>query len=243
MIKVLYQDIESLLKINGGLSTPFKINRSVRQGCPLSGMLYALSIEPMLHRIQTQVEGMEVQDFNERYVVSAYADDLMVMVNTQKDVEKLKDTVTGFEMISAAKVNWEKSEALAVGEWKNGLPKLPGGLLWKRGGLKYLGVHLGDEITVKKNWEGLVEKVKGRLGKWKWILPHLSYRGRTLIANNLVASTLWHRLACMEPPIGLLGQLQAIIVDFFWDKFTLGAARNPFPTEGGRRARPCSPGQ
>ena len=45
MIKVLYQDIESVLKINGGLSAPFKVHRGVRQGCLLSGMLYALSIE------------------------------------------------------------------------------------------------------------------------------------------------------------------------------------------------------
>jgi len=50
--------------------------------------------------------------------------------------------VANFETISAAKVNWTKSEALAVGEWMNGLHSLPGGLIWKRGGLKYLGVHL-----------------------------------------------------------------------------------------------------
>lgn len=48
MIKVLYRDIESVLKINGSLSGPFKVCRGVRQGCSISGMLYALAIEPML---------------------------------------------------------------------------------------------------------------------------------------------------------------------------------------------------
>ena len=33
MIKILYQDIESVLKINGGLSAPFKVHRGVRRGC------------------------------------------------------------------------------------------------------------------------------------------------------------------------------------------------------------------
>ena len=39
MIKVIYGDIESVLKVNGGLSAPFKVCRGIRQGCSLSGML------------------------------------------------------------------------------------------------------------------------------------------------------------------------------------------------------------
>ncbi len=48
MIGTLYRSIESMIKINGGLSAPFKITRGIRQGCALSGMLYALAIEPLL---------------------------------------------------------------------------------------------------------------------------------------------------------------------------------------------------
>ena len=109
-------------------------------------------------------------------------------------INKLGKIVDTFGKISAAKVNWAKSEALAVGRWSAGLPQLPGGLSWKRGGFKHLGVHLGDEQTERKNWEGVLEKVEGKLAKWRWLLPHMSYRGRVHIINNLVASTLWHRL-------------------------------------------------
>lgn len=41
-IMVLYEDIERVLKINGHLCKPFKVTRGIRQGCPLSDMLYAL---------------------------------------------------------------------------------------------------------------------------------------------------------------------------------------------------------
>lgn len=58
------------------------------------------------------------------------------------------------------------------------------------------------------------KKIKGRLQKWKWLLPQLSYRGRTLIINNLVGSSLWHKLACVDP---LLPKLQGEMVNFFWD--------------------------
>lgn len=85
-------------------------------------------------------------------------------------------------------------------------------------GLKYLGVFLGEESVLEKNWENVLEKIEGRLKKWKWLLPSMSYRGRTLVINNLVSSSLWHRLACADPPSNLLARIQAVLVDFFWDK-------------------------
>lgn len=36
------------------------------------------------------------------------------------------------------------------------------GLLWQRDGLKYLGVFLGSESFLQKNWEGMADKVIGR---------------------------------------------------------------------------------
>uniref|UniRef100_A0A3B4W8S0 Reverse transcriptase domain-containing protein n=1 Tax=Seriola lalandi dorsalis TaxID=1841481 RepID=A0A3B4W8S0_SERLL len=56
-IQVLYGDIASVLKMNGGLSAPFGVQRGVRQGCPLSGMLYSLAIEPLLHKLRTGLSG------------------------------------------------------------------------------------------------------------------------------------------------------------------------------------------
>ncbi len=99
-----------------------------------------------------------------------------------------------------------------------GKPNLPNGLFWGKRGIKYLGVYLGDGLIQQKNWEGVLEKIKARLEKWRWLIPNMSYRrGRVLVVNNLVASSLWHRLACVDPPIHLLAQIQAILVDFFWD--------------------------
>ncbi len=63
-----------------------------------------------------------------------------------------------------------------------------------------------------------MEKVDNKLAKWRWLHPQMSFRGRVLILNNLVASLLWHRLACLEPPSGLLAQIQTKMVNFFWDK-------------------------
>ncbi|KAK3538148.1 hypothetical protein QTP70_032485 [Hemibagrus guttatus] len=39
---------------------------------------------------------------------------------------------------------------------------------------------------------GVVGKVLCQLSQWTWVLPQLSYRGRVLVTNNLIASLLWH---------------------------------------------------
>ena len=41
---------------------------------------------------------------------------------------------------------------------------------------------------MQKNWEGVTEKIEGKLYKWKWLLPQMSFKGRVLVLNNLVAT-------------------------------------------------------
>ncbi len=217
-IQVLYRDVASILKINGGLAAPFAVQRGVRQGCSLSGMLYSLAIEPLLHKLRKELSGVCFPGCPAPVKLSAYADDVMVVLNTQTDIKILEGNVALFNKLSSAKVNWNKSEAFATKKDSlNGLV-LPGGLVWKTGGLKYLGVFLGDELFLKKNWEGVLESIEGRLKRWRWLLPSMSFRGRTLIINNLVSSSLWHKLAVVDPPSNLLSQVQARLVDFFWDR-------------------------
>ena len=47
------------------------------------------------------------------------------------------------------------------------------------------------------------------------LFHQLSYRGRGLVANNLAASTLWHRLMILQPG-GLIQQLQRTLFNLFW---------------------------
>lgn len=193
-IRVLYSDIDSLPKVNSSLCAPFRVHRGLWQGCTLSGMLYALSLEPLLTvKLRLAVRGLLLPGFTKCVVLSAYADDLVVFIRDQQDVAALTHIASRFSAVSATRIKWGKSEALAVGGWPGGLPVLPGRLTWKTNGLKYLGIYLGSDNTMTSNWEGMIEKVKGKLTKWRWIHSHMSYRGRVLVLNILVASLLWHR--------------------------------------------------
>ncbi|MBN3292510.1 YTX2 protein, partial [Polypterus senegalus] len=217
-IRLLYSDISGIIKVNGGLCAPFSVRRGVRQGCSLSGMLYALALEPFLVHLRKVLTGLSIPNCNMDPVkVTAYADDLAVVITSQKDLGELTEGLWNYSKASSAKVNWNKSSAVLVGNWTGcSPPRLEGGLQWTTGGFLYLGVHLGDDHYIQKNWEGLLDKVTARLAKWKWILPQLSYRGRMLVINNLVTSSLWHKCICLQPPLLLVQQIQKAIIDFFW---------------------------
>jgi len=45
-IKIIYNDVSSCVVKNGHSCTFFHLQRGVRQGCPLSGILFVLGIEP-----------------------------------------------------------------------------------------------------------------------------------------------------------------------------------------------------
>ena len=92
-MKVLYEDIESVLKINGGLCKPFKTERGIRQGCSMSGMFYLLSIEPMLHNVCVFIDGLFLPDISSNFISSAYADDIIIFIKNQEDINRLGEIV------------------------------------------------------------------------------------------------------------------------------------------------------
>lgn len=98
----------------------------------LSGILYTLQVEPLLHSSRKVLRGLSLSKYESTFVLSAYADDIIVIVEEQNDVGILMKTLEYFKMLSAVKVDWAKSEAVLVGEWTTVPPKLPVGLSWKR---------------------------------------------------------------------------------------------------------------
>ncbi|KAI4871736.1 hypothetical protein NFI96_008948, partial [Prochilodus magdalenae] len=105
--------------------------------------------------------GFRIPNCSTSFCVSVYVDDIVAMVSSQAEVDVLSGILNEFQVLSSAKVNWGKSEAFLVGEWKGDEPRLPDGLHWKKGGFKYLGVYLGDGEFMKKNWEDVLKRIKG----------------------------------------------------------------------------------
>lgn len=89
-IKILYTNASCLVKIGGDLSPPIQMQRGIRQGCPLSGQLYALAVEPLLCLFRRKVSGICIgNSIHNEIKLTAYADDITVFVKNQKDETQL----------------------------------------------------------------------------------------------------------------------------------------------------------
>ena len=106
----MYSGICSVVRVNGHLSEPFEITRSVRQGCPLSSLLYVLTLEPLLRKLEV-LRGIPFELGRGR-AVSAYADDVTVMVSDTTEVEVVGTVLKEYEAVTRAKINFPPGRAL-----------------------------------------------------------------------------------------------------------------------------------
>ena len=121
-ISMMYQNPQAVVLVNGRRSGVIAIERSVRQGCPLSPLLYVLALEPLLCRLRDEGTSPALRGipFVDRFAarVSPFADDVTVFVSRRQDIEAVKEAVVEYEQIAGAKVNFDKSEGLRLGAWR-----------------------------------------------------------------------------------------------------------------------------
>lgn len=53
VLRVLYSNLQGQILVNDSLTDAFPVRRGTRQGCPLSPLLYVLTLEPLLECIRT----------------------------------------------------------------------------------------------------------------------------------------------------------------------------------------------
>ena len=90
-IRLLYASPRVMVEVNGVRSEPFTLTRSIRQGSPLSPMLYILALEPFLRKLKANPaeRSLTLPGASEVARYTAYADDVCVLVTSNAEVEEV----------------------------------------------------------------------------------------------------------------------------------------------------------
>ena len=117
-VSTIYSNAASALNINGFLSKPIPFNRGVRQGCPLSALLYVLVIEVLALQLRLNPNIVGFKIGGEKIVSSHYMDDATIIIKQNRCFKEVIKELREYEDASGAKVNYEKTKGLWTGSWK-----------------------------------------------------------------------------------------------------------------------------
>ena len=202
----LVQDIlpncRSRVRINSGYSNWFKLRRGVRQGDPLSCLLFNFSIEPLAMHLRRTVGGISINGLAPAKVM-LYADDINLFLSGSDSVPLVSSCLADTSFAIGSKFNMDKTDVKPLG------PKtftqacfdgqsmdgalLPGAyILPPADPLRVLGVWVASTDLAAPRW-AQIQKHNTRLMR-QWRAIGASVQNRALLAKALLQSRCYHLL-------------------------------------------------
>ena len=215
-VQVFYSDISSCVLNNGFASKHFSLTRGVRQGCPLSGLLFIIGIEFLGNAIRNsqEIKGIDIEP-GKTVKLAQYADDTTVIVKDDESVISLFELLSQFEKCSGLRINESKSELLWLGSSRFRKDNILN-LNLREEPILALGVYFSydDKLAAQKNFFDKLGPLKKILNIWS--SRDLSIYGRINIVKTLALSKLTFVCSALETPESFTDEVNKIIFDYIW---------------------------
>ena len=219
-IKILYNDIYTCVGNNGYYSNYFKLTRSIRQGCPISALLFILVAEILASKLREEkgVKGIVIE--GKEYKLCMLADDMTLFL---MDLESLKNAIgifKTFETYSGLKLNLSKTELIPIGKCSEENIKLGQDLEQIKIGsfpFKALGIWYAktQEEIKTLNYIERIQKIDKLINIWK--LRNLSLKGKITIIKTLLLPQIQFLFSMLYTPNNIIKQIDEKLFNFLWD--------------------------
>ena len=218
-IMVLYTDISSSCLINGNITKEFKIERGVRQGCPLSMLIYVLFQEPLYQAIEKnrKIIPIEIPDKNIKEI--GYADDTTICIKNDDGLKETFHIINKFEKASNSKINIKKTKIYGFGNWSNRINWPIQGLKVEFKYFKALGVFFSTDYdtALTKSWDEITKNVKISLGAITG--RNANIYQRAILVNSLIASKIWYTSHVYPLPYEHEKDINLHIFRYIWNSY------------------------
>ncbi|KAF8633797.1 hypothetical protein AX17_004355 [Amanita inopinata Kibby_2008] len=236
LIRGLYESAYTSVIINGVLSDPFKVTRGVRQGDPLSCLLFNLAIESLACMIRrSRIIGLQPTDRTQPIKAKLFADDTTVFLSDRDSWNTLTDVLDTWCLASGARFNSDKTIVLPVGPpaYRSHvlntrclgaiqMPIPPSIHIASEGEpVRVLGAYIGNGVNQTAVWTPTIDKIDDTLSQWAKSHPTLN--GKCLIINMEVGGRTQYLTYVQGMPDQILRRLQKTIGSFIWN----GNKRHP----------------
>ena len=213
---MIFNGGKSSIANNGHISEKFEINRSTRQGDPISPQIFILGLEILFITLRTDenIKGFRIE--NNEIKLTAYADDASYFLKDKNSAKNLLGRIEQFSKISGLEINKSKSECLLLsfeielgeGDQFLGIPVVEN--------ISILGhFHGKNELICNyQNFYSKLEKMKKILNVWKQ--RNLTLFGKSLLISSLSTSLFLFNAQIENPPNDFIKLVEGAHKDFLW---------------------------
>ncbi len=211
-IKVLYTDICSCCMNNGRTSTYFNPSRGIRQGCPISSLLFIIVAEILSVSLKTSQSVSGITIDNDEFLISQLADDTTLFLKNKESLDSAIDLIERFHNVSGLKLNKNKTKIFHLGN-TNHRPNES--MHFKCLGIEFLYKELDMSV---KNFEDKFAKFKSILNIWSQ--RDLTIKGKIAVVRSLAITQLLYSSSLLYVPDSFIDKVDKAIVNFVWSNKT-----------------------
>ncbi|PNY16800.1 ribonuclease H, partial [Trifolium pratense] len=221
-IEVILSSAHLSISINGTLNGYFNCSRGVRQGDPLSPLLFCLAEEVLSRGISKLVfEGsLDLIKGSRNSLVPShclYADDIMVFCSGKiACLNVLKNLFVRYANCSGQSINASKSTIYSGGISYVRLQNIVNLFGFKVGSLpfNYLGAPIFKGRPKARYFQPIADKIKSKLSSWKASL--LSIAGRVQLIKSVIQSMTIYSITIYSWPISIIKSIESWTRNFIW---------------------------
>ena len=198
----------------------FNIKRGVRQGCPLSMLLFVIFQNPLYIAFEKSNNIRPIEINTRPILQTGYADDTNVFTDNDESFVEIFKILHLFEKATNSKMNIRKTSVYGFGRWK-------GRLIWPIDGLKTeveyfstLGIVYSENYdkALDVTWNKVFNKIKNRI-------PLMANRFFTLyqkaaLVNCLLSSKIWYISHVYPLPMQYCMLINREIFHFIWGSYS-----------------------
>ena len=215
-VNVLYSEPLCCVTNNGYSSNFFATSRGIRQGCPISALLFIIVAEIMSITIRNNDKIHGLMFGGHETTLTQLADDTTLFLKDTDSLQEAFNILEHFYICSGLKLNKDKTEAIKLGI--DNIDSTKFGIKWIRGPIKVLGIWIGknlDEIR-QKNFEEKLHKIQHLVNMWR--SRHLSIKGKITLLKSQALPLILYPASVLFIPEEVVKELDEIFFGFIWPR-------------------------
>lgn len=202
---------------NRNISKPININKGCRRGCPLSPLLFTLTIEPFDIAIRSHPQFCGITVGTVEHRIALYADDVILLISIlNKSIPALLQLIRSFGDISGYRVNHTKSSILLLNSNERKKPIAEAIQFNIVDQFRYLGIRIVPRLdqVASANYEPLMAEINESIDRWMSLPVSIMGRVNILKMNTLPKLLYLFQNIPLPPPTDLFSKIKKNICWF-----------------------------